>query len=148
MEHIALFANDAEHARRIVSPLLPALAGAHVVIVACPPTLTRHLGRWVSRGARHQWRQDWSQELFDAIEPDLRRQGASAVERMVGQRPLVAVTDQLRARHPAIKIVDARRPRPGRDDEPLAAGQPVASGRLASTLAATGGLGAILVLAD
>ena len=45
---------------------------AHWIVVACPPTLTRHVGRWVSKQARRTRRERWADELFAQIEPVLR----------------------------------------------------------------------------
>ena len=72
MEKIAVFVNDAEHALHIVQPMLRDAAPTHWIIVATPPTLTRHIGRWVSHSARQQWLERWSAELFGRLEPVLR----------------------------------------------------------------------------
>jgi len=49
METIAVFVNDAAHARHLLQPMLAAADDTHWVLVACPPALTRHVGRWVSK---------------------------------------------------------------------------------------------------
>lgn len=149
MERIAIFANDADHARRILQPLLEgADTTSRWVIVACPPVLTRHIGRWVSQAARSQWRERWSAELFAALEADLRARGVTQIERVIARRPLTDVSERLQRRIPGLHLLDARQPRVGKVDEPLIPGQPATPGRLASTLAATGGLSALLALAD
>lgn len=149
MDRMALFVNDADHARRIIQPLLSGSAGAHWVLVACPPVFTRHLGRWVSRSAREQWRERWAAELFAAIEPELRGAAPDRIEKVVAHRPLEQVSAKLKARLPQLRIVDARAPRLGHADDPVVADQPTArTGQFTSALAATGGLGAILILAD
>ena len=119
------------------------------IVVACPPTLTRHIGRWVSHSAREQWRERWASELFEAIEPELRASAGSKVERQLAKRPLVDVSRRLEARLGAVRLLDARRPRLGKPDEPISATQPASDvGRWAVPVAATTGLTVMLALAD
>ena len=110
MEKIAVFVNDAEHALHIVQPMLRDAAPTHWIIVATPPTLTRHIGRWVSHSARQQWLERWSAELFGQLEPVLREVPGSKVEKMMVKRPLVEVSERLRARLGTLRFLDARRP--------------------------------------
>jgi len=148
MEKIAVFVNDAEHARHILQPMLQGGA-THWIVVACAPTLTRHIGRWVSNAARQQWLERWSNELFAQLEPELRAQPGSRVEKMLVKRPLADVSARLEAKQGPLRLLDARRPRLGKTDEPLTAGQPPAEGKgWAYPVAATTGLTALLALAD
>ena len=87
MEKIAVFVNDAEHALHIIQPMLKGAAPAHWIIVASAPTLTRHIGRWVSHAARQQWLERWSAELFGRLEPNLRSVAGSSVNVTVAQSP-------------------------------------------------------------
>ncbi len=80
MEKIAVFVNDAEHALHIIQPMLKGEEATHWIIVATAPTLTRHIGRWVSHAARQQWLERWSTELFGQLEPSLRSVAGSKVE--------------------------------------------------------------------
>jgi len=149
MEKIAVFANDAAYARHILEPMLHSGAATHWVIVACPPTLTRHIGRWLSQSARQQWRQRWAAELFDSLEPELKAQAGSRVEKMLAKRPLIDLSARLEARLGAVRLLDARRPRLGEPNEPISLTQPGdASQRWATSLALATGLGAMLALAD
>ena len=149
MERIAVFANDAAYARHILEPMLHGGAATHWVIVACPPTLTRHIGRWLSQSARQQWRQRWAAELFDSLEPELKAQAGSRVEKMLAKRPLIDLSARLEARLGAVRLLDARRPRLGEPNEPISLTQPGdASQRWATSLALATGLGAMLALAD
>lgn len=149
MEKIAVFVNDAEHALHIVQPMLRNAAPTHWIIVATPPTLTRHIGRWVSHSARRQWLERWSAELFGQLEPVLREVPGSRVEKMMVKRPLVEVSERLRARLGTLRFLDARRPKLGKADEPVSAGQPEAErSPWAYPVAATAGLSALLTLAD
>ncbi|MFT3663726.1 hypothetical protein [Piscinibacter sp.] len=149
MEKIVVFVNDAEHALHIVQPMLPGSAPTHWIIVATPPTLTRHIGRWVSHSARQQWLERWSGELFARLEPVLREAPGSKVEKMMVKRPLVEVSEKLKTRLGAVRFLDARRPKLGKTDEPVSADQPAAEqSQWAYPVAATAGLSAMLTLAD
>jgi hypothetical protein len=149
MEMIAVFVNDAEHALHIIQPMLKGAEPTHWIIVATAPTLTRHIGRWVSHAARQQWLERWSAELFGQLEPSLRAVAGSKVEKMLVKRPLVEVSARLQARMGAVRLLDARRPRLGKAEEPISAGQPAATqGAWAYPVAATAGLSAMLTLAD
>ncbi len=149
MEKIAVFVNDAAHARHLLQPMLKGADPAHWIIVACPPTLTRHIGRWVSHSAREQWRERWASELFEALEPELRAADGSRVERQLAKRPLIDVSRRLEARLGMVRLLDARRPRLGKPDEPISATQPASDvGRWAVPVAATTGLTVMLALAD
>lgn len=149
MEKIAVFVNDAEHALRIIRPMLEGAAATHWIIVAAPPTLTRHIGRWVSHSARQQWLERWSADLFGRLEPLLREVPGSKVEKMLVKRPLNEVSERLRTRLGSVRLLDARLPRVGKSDEPVSAAQP-AQGKSAWAypVAATAGLSAVLTLAD
>ncbi len=149
METIAVFVNDAEHALHILQPMLKGAPRTHWIIVAAPPTLTRHIGRWVSHSARKQWLERWSVDLFATLEPALREVPGSKVERMMVKRPLAEVSERLRTRHGQVRFLDARRPKVGKADEPISNDQP-AAGQCpwAYPVAATAGLSAMLTLAD
>lgn len=149
MEKIAVFVNDAEHALHLIQPMLKGAEPTHWIIVATAPTLTRHIGRWVSHAARQQWLERWSAELFGQLEPSLRGVPGSKVEKMLVKRPLVEVSARLQVRLGAVRLLDARRPRLGKIEEPISADQPAAAqGTWAYPVAATAGLSAMLTLAD
>jgi hypothetical protein len=149
MEKIAVFVNDVTTARHLLQPMLDGDGPTHWVLVACPPTLTRHIGRWVTHAARRQWRARWAAELFDALQPQLRAQAGSEVETLIADKPLADVSVRLLARLPHLRLLDARRPRVGRIEEPISAAQPAqAAGRWAAPAAATVGLSLMLTLAD
>lgn len=149
MERIAVFVNDAVHARHLLQPMLGNGGSTHWIIVACPPTLTRHIGRWVSQPARRAWRERWANELFAQLEPELASREGSRVDRQIASRPLVDVSGRLVARWPGLRLLDARRPAVGRADEPITLTQPTepASG-LAGAVVAAGSVAAMLSLAD
>ena len=149
METIAVFANDVAAARHILQPMLKGEGPTHWVLVACPPALTRHIGRWVSQSARRQWRERWAAELFAALAPELKAQPGSELETLVASKRLVDVSARLLARLPHLRLLDARQPRVGRIDEPISTTQPAASAnRWTAPAAATAGLAVMLTLAD
>lgn len=150
MERVVVFVNDAEHALQRLQPLLDDGGGPrHWIVVAAVPRLTRHIGRWVSHSARQQQLERWSTDLFAAIELVLRRQAGSHVQTLLVKRPLVEVSEQLKQRHGNVRWLDARKPHPGRADEPITAEPPRADRESwMGTIAATAGLGAMLGLAD
>jgi hypothetical protein len=151
METIAVFVNDVAHARHILQPMLRGDAPAHWVVVACPPTLTRHIGRWVSHSAQQQWRERWAADLFAALEVELelKSRPGSTLERLVAKRPLVGLSARLMARLPHLRLLDARQPRLGRFEEPITAAQPAqTSSGWAVPAAATAGLTLMLTLVD
>jgi len=149
MEKIAVFVNDAEHARHILQPMLESEGPTHWILVACAPTLTRHIGRWVSQSARAQWLERWSAELFAQLQPELAERAGSRVETMLVKRPLHEISARLQTRIGPLRLLDARRPRLGKADEPLSADQPPSGpSKWAYPVAATTGLTAMLTLAD
>lgn len=149
METIAVFVNDVDHARHILQPMLRGAEPTRWVLVACPPVLTRHIGRWVSHGARLQWRERWAAERFAALGPELRAVTGSELETLVPTRPLAEVSARLLARWPQLRALDVRRPRVGRIDEPISATQPAeGASRWTAPAAATAGLSVVLALAD
>lgn len=148
MDKVVVFVNDVSHAEQALRPLM---AGnpTHWILVACPPTLTRHIGRWVSSAARQQWRERWAADLFTQVEPMLKGQVGSRVEKMVARRPLIELATRLDQRLGGVKVFDARRPRVGQTDEPVTDG--AADRRVshwAYPVALTTGLSAMLALAD
>ena len=147
METIAVFVNDAAHARHVLEPLLEGGRPTRWIVVACAPRLTRHIGRWVSNAARTQWRERWASELYAELEPELAADG-SRVEKMLARRPLVEVSARLQAREAGVRLLDARAPRWGPPDEPITVAQPAEQSRWVAPLAVTTGLSAMLALVD
>jgi hypothetical protein len=149
MDKIVVFLNDASHAHATLGPLVQGGGPGHWILVACPPTLTRHIGRWVSTAARQQWRERWAAELFSQVEPMLKVQPGVRVEKMLARKPLLELATRLDQRLGGIKVFDARRPRLGRPDEPVSADAPVREfSRWTAPVALTTGLSAMLALAD
>lgn len=149
MDKIAVFLNDAPHAAQMLAPLLQKGEASHWILVACPPTLTRHIGRWVSAGGRQQWRERWAADLLGKVELMFEGRPGLKIEKMVAKRPLLDVAVRLDQRLGDVKVFDARRPRLGKPDEPLAAGgNSHELNRWMYPVAVGTGLSAMLALAD
>lgn len=151
MERFAVCVNDADHAQRVLAPLLVSAAGAtHCVVVACAPRLGWRIGRWLAPAARQQWHLDWATQLRVALAPAL----ASAVpgastEWVVAAGPLPSFIRGLRQQHGAgLRLVDARCARPGTVAEPLVAGPTTARARFGAPVAVASWLSLMLALTD
>lgn len=146
MEKMAVFVDDADHARQLLGPLLaPAAGEVQWVVVACAPRLTQRIGRWVPRRPREQWREQWAQALRARLEPLF---AGARCEWTLARGPLDALAGRLRARLGAdLRLLDARRPRLGIVAPPLAAGAPARAG-WAAPVAVSSGLALVLALAD
>ncbi len=149
MEKIAVFVNDSAYALHVLQPMLQGARPTHWVLVACPPALSRHIGRWVSHSARQQWRERRAAEIFSALQGGLSAAAGSRIETLVAARPLVELSAQLQSRLPDVRLLDARRIPLGRAEEPVTLEQPAADGaRWVGPVAAATGLTALLTLAD
>ncbi|EHR73730.1 hypothetical protein BurJ1DRAFT_4946 [Burkholderiales bacterium JOSHI_001] len=156
MERMAVFYDDAAHARRLLEPLLargnePSLW----VMVACAPRMTHRIGKWLSHSAREHWRTQWADQQRQALEPALLAQcGNVRFDWMLAKGPLPPLTQRLRQRHGvALRVLDARRPKLAELSQPLQVqpGDAAASaraGRLAAPLAVSSSLALVLTLAD
>jgi hypothetical protein len=150
MERIAVFVNDADRARQMLAPMIEAPLPTHWLLAACPPSLTRHAGRWVSNGARRAWVERWSADLFAQLTPLLRDPAGSRVETMLVGRSVQGLAERLLRQHGPIRLLDARRQRLGHVDDPLlgADALPSTSQRWTTPLTAMAGVSSLLVLAD
>ena len=108
MERIAVFVNDADHARQMLMPMIDAPLPTHWLLAACPPSLTRHAGRWLSHGARQAWALRWSADLFAQLAPLLREPPGSRVETMLVGRSVQGLAERLLRQHGPIRLLDAR----------------------------------------
>lgn len=146
MEKIAVFVDDAAHAAARLAAFAPAAAtGVKWIVVACPPRLTRHIGRWVNDPAREQWRQRWARALRESLASSF----AAPVEWQIARGPLPRQVERLRVRLGAdLRVLDLRAPRPGARSAPLEESARGAQAQWPVTLAAASGLSLLLALAD
>lgn len=151
MDQIAVFVDNAAHARRIIEPMLRRDAeDAGWIVVACPPRLTRHAGRWVSHAGRQQLHRKWLQELRGSIEPMFARRAPGSVRWLLASEALERISSRLRTQHgDALRLLDARAPRLGRPSEPLASDLPAEAGQQwQARVAVSSGVALMLALAD
>ena len=149
MEKIAVFVDDAEHAQRLLAPLLAQGAGGvQWVVVGCAPRLTHRIGKWVSHSQREHWRESWARALKTKLAPVF---GAASVEWDLARGPLEETGRRLRRRFGTeLRLLDARRPKLGAPLQPLDAQQaaPSVADRWATPVAVTSGLSVMLALTD
>lgn len=148
MEKIAVFVDDAEHAQRLLAPMLAQGAGqVQWVVIGCAPRLTHRIGKWVSHSQREHWRDTWSRTLKSRLAPLF---GNAAVEWDLARGPLDEVGRRLRRRLGSdLRVLDARRPKLGAPLAPLDAQAPQsAAGRWAAPVAVSSGLSVVLALTD
>ena len=151
MERFAVCVNDADHAQRVLAPLLVSAAGAaHCLVVVCAPRLGWRMGRWLAPAARQQWRHDWAAQLRATLAPALALTApGAAVEWVVAAGPLPGFIRGLRQRHGAgLRLVDARRPHPGAVAEPLVACPELTGRRFGAPVAVASSLSLMLALTD
>lgn len=151
MDKIIVYLDDAAFAQQQLAPMKGKRVGlsnpeTHWVLVACPPRLTRHAGKWISQSAREAWRAKWAEKLFDESVPSLISHG-DRVTRVVANGSLVVLTESLMTEHGAARVMDARRPKFGQDMQPVTTNQPASRSGQWSIPGAMAGMGAVLILA-
>ncbi|HWI79838.1 MAG TPA: hypothetical protein VNS31_11610 [Ramlibacter sp.] len=152
MENIIVYLDDAAYAQQQLAPMqgdaAPENRGAATrwVLVACPPHMTRRIGKWVSHSARESWRAKWAEKLFDRIVPQLRSAGGEVIT-VVASGPLPELTRKLTLQHSAARVLDARRPKFGLQLQPVTASQSTGGQGAWEVPAAVAGMGAALILA-
>jgi hypothetical protein len=126
METLIVYMDDADYAQRMLSPMLAPNAPTRWVLVACAPRMSRRIGKWLSHSARENWRGKWCDRLFTQVTPLLQSRGVAHAdtEYVVAKEPLLELTQQLRSRLGAARVVDARRPKLGQDMQSIAPHQP------------------------
>jgi hypothetical protein len=126
MDTMIVYVDDASYALKMLTPLLAPSAtrsATRWVVVACPPRITHHASKWVTRSTRESWRGKWTSQVFDVVLPLLQRSGDSVVTQ-VSRGPLVSLTESLLKEHSGARVLDARRPKLGQDLEPVTQQQP------------------------
>jgi hypothetical protein len=110
MKTVALFIDDAESARLALQPLLQSRDAGRVVLVACAPKLSRHVGRFVSNAGREQYRQRWARDLFSELQPLWSMAPRGTVETVVAKAPLEVVVQRMKVQEgTGLVAIDARR---------------------------------------
>lgn len=153
MHTMIVYVDDAAYARKILLPLLRGdnaqqpSHSTHWVVVACPPSITNDIGKWVSPQALSLWREDWAAPVFEQISA-LLSHGFNTVSTHIAshKRPLIEQTQALTQQHGAAQVLDARRPKFGHDLEPVTAIQPQEHNSLSGYVAAVAGAGLLVTL--
>jgi len=128
METFVVYLNEREHGLQQLEPMLAQGAPARWVLVACPPQMNRHIGRWLSQSSRKRWRAQWAERTLQPIVQRLEASGGQVVTR-VATSPLVRLTHQLRNEFGALRVIDARRTHVGQELSPVTPEQPQAKGQ-------------------
>jgi hypothetical protein len=154
MDTLIVYLDDADYAKHMLAPMLSNDLTTRWILVACAPRMSHRISKWLSHGARENWRTRWSEKLFAKVVPTLAPlsnttgSGDQAlVECLVAKGPLPALTQALRTRFGAAHVVDARRPKFGQAMEPVTLEQPPEKHGW-QIPSAVGSLGAVLVLAS
>lgn len=109
MDNIIVYVDDAAHARQQLAGVLAQGGQRRWLVVACAPRMTQRIGKWVSHGSRENWRNKWSQKLFDQLLPSFG--GGATVVPVLAKEPLPELTARLQVEHGPAQVVDARRPK-------------------------------------
>lgn len=123
METWLVYINDKSHAQQQITPLLVKGAPMQWILVACPPRLTRHAGKWLTQKAIQRWRLQWAQENLQPIKALLLQRGDKVITE-VACGPLVQMTQQLQKTWGPVRVLDARRPRLAQDMQAATTDQP------------------------
>ncbi len=147
MEKIVVYVDDAQYAQQQLEPMKSGAgqSGTHWVLVACAPRMTQRVSKWLSHGARENWRNKWADKLFGQLVQPLQHRG-DQVTTVLAKGPLPELTRALCRQHAASRVLDARRPKFGEELQPVTADQTCRKDGWA-TPGAVMGLGAVLVLA-
>ncbi|MBU3652175.1 MAG: hypothetical protein FGM44_03730 [Limnohabitans sp.] len=146
MEKIIVVVNDAEYALQMVAPMRNEASPTLWVLLVCPPKFTRHVNRWVSRQSLNAWRQKWSQDLIELVKPDMTA-GGDALQWRCSQRDLPQQIQRLQKEFGTHRVLDARRPKFGVQQQPVSASQPVTTNNSWSIPGGVAMMGAVLIAA-
>jgi len=146
MENIIVVLNDSDYALKILTPMKNVDTPTQWVVLVCPPKLTRHIGRWLNPASREAWRNKWAQELMQKIKPVLGTD-EDRVQWRIAKGALEGQTRRLQAEFATHRVLDARRPKLGQDQDPVTADQPTEASSLWTLPGGAAAMGAVLLLA-
>ena len=110
MRQVALFIDDAATARLAPQPLMQSSEPGRVILVACAPKLTHHVGRFLNHASRDQFRQRWARDLFAELQPLWSLAPRGTVETMIAKAPVDVMVQRMRVRYGSeLVAMDARR---------------------------------------
>lgn len=127
METFIVYIDNKQHALQQLVPMLPERgtqnAPANWILIGCPPRLNRHTGRWLTQTALKKWRQEWTRDTVSEIVELLEKYGNKVTTQVV-QGSLVELTQQIKRKVDAARVIDARRPKLAVSLDPVTPGQP------------------------
>jgi hypothetical protein len=149
MRPVVLFIDDAAASQATLRPLVRAVEPGRVILIACPPALTRRVGRFVSDVGREHHRQRWARELFADLQSVWAAATGITVETLVAKAPIEVMVQRLRV-HCGTDLVgvDARRTRLGQAHEVSAPTRAQALARWLVPALVSSGVGIALALAE
>jgi hypothetical protein len=121
MNTMIVYLDDAAHALATLPSMLPAgelRSPVRWVLVGCAPRVTHHVSKWVTHSARQHWRSKWADKVFSQVLPLLQGPG-DEVATQIATGPLCDLTDALMTQHGSAQVLDARRPKPGNELQPV-----------------------------
>ena len=62
MNKFIVYIDDTEHTLNQLQAVMSSGTPTHWVLVACPPRLSRHAGKWINQSARDSWRKRWADD--------------------------------------------------------------------------------------
>lgn len=121
MHRIAVFVDDSDHARRVLSPFVQSTAeGTQWVLVTCAPLLPYRVARWLNLEQRARARTDWFAEVQSELGPMFRGRQADSLEWHNSTGSAASTFEALRAKHgTSLRVLDLRKGRPGRATSPI-----------------------------
>ena len=122
METFIVYIDDKQYALQQLVPMLPEQGTqsepANWILVGCPPRLNRHTGRWLTQAAQKKWRQEWTRDAVSEMVSVLEKCGNQVSSQAV-QGSLVVLTQQIKRKVGAARVIDARRPKLAMNLEPV-----------------------------
>jgi hypothetical protein len=125
MDNIIVYVDDAAYGQQLLQPMLQGMgsgATARWIVVGCPPRMTRHMSKWLTRSARDNWRIKWAEKVFSQLTPLLANNG-DQVNTCLAKADLPSQTESLIKQHGVARVLDARRPKFGENLQPVTATQ-------------------------
>lgn len=150
MSSVALFIDDAAAARLALQPLMQGHPPERIILVACAPKFTHHVGRFVSHAGREQYRLRWARDLFTELQPLWSQAPRGCIETTIAKAPLEVMVQRMRLQLGSdLVALDARR---SQLDRVRTGAAPTPAQQLAQRWLVpafvTSGLGIAMVLAD
>jgi hypothetical protein len=146
MEKIIVVVNDAEYALQMVTPMRHDATPTQWVLLVCPPKFTRHVNRWVSRQSLHAWRNKWAQDLIEVVKPVMTL-GGDVLKWKCSQGALPEEIKRLQQELGTRRVLDARRPKFGVEQQAVTESQPVTTNNQWSVPGGVAMMGAVLIAA-